>query len=370
MNKLLNKKFDFLNKLLGRPNEIQLIKDHAKQNIIDIKEIVYFGKINKVSSIVTDSFKRAGILSDEIEKIYNDNKTKMDGLHAEIEQLLDAINKFCIDIVVLENCALLLLISKEPVLFEFGDIDILVKEDDFERLIDQLSVSGYERCKLSSGFRPSAGERVVMKSVAGRLKINIQSTIIAHEFYQPEKYKNNESLFDLRRVIRPPHVGALGNEDFLMQLCLHTKSHSLVRKPGIRLHLDMDWYVRSTSINWTLFLSLVKQYDFNKCCFFALATPVHFFNTPVPENVLKELKPGKIMVLLWKKMILNKLPYKKISGLKFSTLLSMLIMEENCFHIFKIICPEKKWLKEKYGKSFPLFKHLLTICGLRRSKLH
>ena len=56
----------------------------------------------------------------------------------------------------------------------------------------------------------------------------------------------------------------------------------------------MDRIVRASEIDWTLFLKRVKELKIKTAVYFSLAMAVDLLDTPVPDSVLEEIKPGLV----------------------------------------------------------------------------
>jgi hypothetical protein len=143
----------------------------------------------------------------------------------------------------------------------------------------------------------------------------------------------------------------LGTEDLLLQLCVHNASHGFIHRPGIRLHLDIDWYVRAAPINWEHFVALVKQYDVNTIAFLALAIPKAIWSTPVPDSVFLALR-----VPPWRKASIARLlrrtdllkPDHSGLGRWQYAVLNMLFVD-TFRDLWRGIFPDRAWMREHYG---------------------
>jgi hypothetical protein len=85
----------------------------------------------------------------------------------------------------------------------------------------------------------------------------------------------------------------------LLQVALHTAKHTYVRAPGLRLHTDVDRIVEYQQPDWDEFVSWVHRLEVLTAVYFSLAIAKAFFETPIPEQVLRALRPP-----FWKRQVM------------------------------------------------------------------
>jgi hypothetical protein len=150
-----------------------------------------------------------------------------------------------------------------------------------------------------------------------------------------------------------------------------------VREPGFRLHLDVERIVKHSSIDWDIFRKKVEKVGTKTAVYYSLYIAKQLFNTPIPEVILQELKPGKIkdwyIVKALKKAKLLHPASRKFTKIEF--FFFQIMLYDNFIDIYKVIIPSNKWLKEKYNfKSsvfipWFMFIRVLDLVGIRKSKL-
>ena len=101
----------------------------------------------------------------------------------------------------------------------------------------------------STGFDLTSGRVEYRKRFDNglSLRLNVQPTLVARKWFFSETEPDIKTLFHRSLCIPGRTVRILGRDDFLFQLCVHNAAHGYVRKPGIRLHLDIDWYIRAVN---------------------------------------------------------------------------------------------------------------------------
>ena len=105
----------------------------------------------------------------------------------------------------------------------------------------------------------------------------------------------------------------LNNEDFLLQLCLHNAAHAYVRPPGIRLYLDIDWYLQNFDVNWERFLGKVVHWRVKAKAYWSLAITKELFQSDIPERILESLEPYQWNQIIVKKILQNR-GFERLGG--------------------------------------------------------
>jgi len=139
-------------------------------------------------------------------------------------------------------------------------------------------------------------------------------------------------------------------EDNLFQLCVHNASHGYVRKPGILLHLDVERFVRRVPIDWQKFTNLVESYEVKTSSYFSLAIPKALFDTPIPDEVLAQLRPT-----IWKERLiprwLNRAGLFNPDEKKFSKpgyILFTALLYDDLKGLWRGIFPDQQWMRQRY----------------------
>lgn len=216
-----------------------------------------------------------------------------------LDEVVEEQQKHGIDIVALKNAGIARGIYRNNGCSPMGDLDLLVRSDDFSRahqiLIEELGFtfkfrSEFENEDLEEAFRGGGTE--YFKDVDGyRIWLELQWRPIAGRWIQPHNEPNGNDLMDRSIQGEDSYVRILSPEDNLLQVALHTAKHSYVRAPGFRLHSDVDRVVRFQKIDWKLFVSRVLKLRLKTAVYFSLFYAKALLDTPIPESTLRSLKP-------------------------------------------------------------------------------
>lgn len=159
--------------------------------------------------------------------------------------------------------------------------------------------------------------------------------------------------------------------DALAFVAMHTSTHSYIRPPGIRLHVDVDRLVRDNSIDWDSFMAEVRAMGVATRAYVSLSMAAGLLGTPVPKTVLEALYPGAcrwgaIHRLLRADGVFvtgtTKLPHLK------AAYLDALLNEQGLLSWARLLVfPPEDWMREHFDRegTFPGHPWLLHLKRMR-----
>ena len=352
---------------------------------IDQDKLFDFAKIDEVTSHVAVILKASDLKYDpKWDEEYNKVDHRITVLMDVLEGIATKLKDNSIEIVALKNAGITKAIFKNNACSPMGDLDLLVRSNDFTKahaIIEQelgftfKFRSEFEEEDLEEAFRGGGTE--YFKIVDGyKVWLELQWRPIAGRWIQPHNEPNGNQLMTDSLEVNGSNVRILAPEDNLLQVALHTAKHSYVRAPGFRLHSDVDRVVRFQSINWNKFENKVCDLQLKTAVYFSLFFAKELLETPIPERVLIKLMPAwfrrrSIHYFLKKAGLYNqdKKKFTKIGYILFNLCLYDTVGEN-----IKAIFPPFESLKIKYPienkLQLPYF-YMLRIKDLlfKRAKL-
>lgn len=335
---------------------------------------------HKVASVVAEILQTCwplNTLPSKWQRVYQSTQSKISSYLHELERISTSLEKSGVQFILLENGALACLNPDFPARFNFGDFDILIQPAKMPIVHRILIEEGY----IATGGHstPNAETlyaddgRIIYEMGAARvtepLRLNIQGTLVARRWLQPNNTPDIETLFGRAIKIQNSSVLVLCPEDFLFQLCIHSAAHGYVRKPGLRLHLDIQWFLQNTEVNWEHFLEMARKYSVQTKVYFSLLIPHELFDTPVPKDVLPQLKPTiwkeRILIRLIQKAGLFNISEKKFGRLEFIFFNALLY--DDFGGLLRGIFPDANWMQARYQFQNRLllpYYHIQRIMGL------
>lgn len=322
--------------------------------------------------------------SDKWLKEYTKTEQRITVLMDTLEEVATLLKQNKIDIVALKNAGITKGIYTNYGCSPMGDIDLLVSTKDFHKahkiLLNELGFtfkfrSELEEEDLEEAFKGGGTE--YFKEVEGyTVWLELQWRPIAGRWIQPHNEPNGDELMKRSISLKNSSVRILAPEDNLLQVALHTAKHSYVRAPGFRLHSDVDRIVRYQEIDWNLFVKRVKDLKLITAVYFSLYFASKLLETPIPSNVLSELKPSwlrtKIILhYIYKAGLFNQ---KKKKFSKLGYILFNLALYDSVSELLKAVFPPFDSIKIKYdiqNKWQLPYYHIIRLKDLafKRAKL-
>jgi hypothetical protein len=223
------------------------------------------------------------------------NENRVSALLSAVRGLFDVLDQRGIAAAVIEAGGVLLATDIPTRAYGSGDIDILVRSDQWDRIRVAAAQSGFVPEALASGSEtlpwrlgfahgssPGSGARVEITCAPFDRAFG---PTVAHDRVIPWINRRVRST-------RADGLWVLSPVDSLALVSVHTSLHAYVRPPGLRLHTDVDRIVRSIAVDWDLYLREIREIGAARRAYFSLAMAERMLGTPVPSRVLSSLSPN------------------------------------------------------------------------------
>jgi len=296
-------------------------------------------------------------------------------------QELDAIAMLLADegipLVALKNGGIARGIYPCPGCCPMGDLDVLVEKRHFRRAHRLMLDAGYnfefrsplEEAELEEAEKGGGAEYWKMLPGGEKLWFELQWRPVAGRWIRPDQEPTAEELMARSVAIEGTAVRLLAPEDNLLQVALHTAKHTYVRAPGFRLHTDVDRIARRQTINWQLFTERVIKLQVKTAVYFSLAIPKMIFGTPIPDEVLRQIRPAR-----WKEQLISRWleragifnpDERKFSPPAYIAFTSLLYDDQS--GLWRGVFPDRAWMHERYGFDNDLllpYYHVRRVANL------
>ncbi len=338
---------------------------------------------NRVASIVAHTLKN--ILHNNNNKIPNHWEIIHSQIHdlitdylLELDRIAAVLAKQDIVLIALKNGGISRAIFHCPGCCPMGDLDVLVEKQHFHEAHQVLVSEGFqfefrsdlEVANLDIAINSGGTEYWKILPNGEKLWFELQWRPVAGRWIRPDQEPSADELIARSIPIAGTDVRLLAPEDNLLQVCLHTAKHSYVRAPGFRLHLDVERIVRAyPDLDWGVFVGRVQALQVKTAVYFSLLIPKELFATPIPDEVLAQLRPPA-----WKEKtithMINKAGLFNPHEKKFSRgeyILFNALLYDDFRGLWRGVFPDKAWMQERYqfqrGWQAPYF-HLKRIGSL------
>ena len=260
-----------------------------------------FAQEHECGGIIASRLEELGKPTPEWRSVAADWKYRLTLRFEALEALAVALSAENIPMAALKNTGIARAIYPHYEECPMGDFDVLVCKKDFERAHEIVMSQGFELDFRAQETIEEKGVKAGLLSGGTEYKkdlgddtlwLELQWRPIAGRWIAPEDEPKAEDLIGTSLCLPDSQILLLQPEYNLLQVCLHTAKHSYVRAPGLRLHTDVDRIVRAyPAFDWDLFLDRVRAMRVKTAVYFSLKIPYDLFKTPIPERVLKSLRP-------------------------------------------------------------------------------
>ena len=187
----------------------------------------------------------------------------------------------------------------DPVTRPSDDIDVLVSRDHFADAVEALNELGYAPEGHDPFGRPAeyhlkyGGQYEVAADKLGcKVVLELHWRPISGETIFGEREPTADEFIErsLPLEIANANLRVLSPEDNLLQNALHTSKHTYVRKPGLRMFVDVDRMVADApDFDWDRFVAAVQSHRVSVPVYLTLQIATDLFGTPIPAEVLTTL---------------------------------------------------------------------------------
>ena len=315
-------------------------------------------------------------------KQYRANVARFVLFRERVQRIIAALSESGIPVIVLKGVLLAETLFDSPGLRAMGDIDLLVRHQDFTTAMGVLKRLGWQpkenndKANLlsvigSKGFDPAwqTGEWSLRDDVGFALDL--------HWHLSPSLWLRPAYRIDMDSVWQqavPIVEGdlhgayALSPVHTLAHLCLHIAHHGM--RP-LRAYLDIDHFVRREASlsgwKWANFVALARQWRIVSPCYHVLFFSKELLGTPIPEGALQALWPGRsaryrLALLLSPQALLQHPP--QTLGARYPYLIRLALIDHlvHLIHVvWRLILPSSSWFRHRYKVGMGLWKHWCYI---------
>lgn len=343
------------------------------------KDLFNYAKLNGVDSIVGHSL--MSVIGEELPKhwrqSYNFVNKRITEYMSELDRISSILDREQVPIIALKNSGITRGLYPHYGSCPMGDIDILVSKKVFRKAHRILLDNDYtfkfrsklEKEDLDEAEISGGAEYSVSLGSGEHLWFELQWRPVAGRWIQPHQEPSADELLNRSKEIPGSKARILSAEDNLLQVSLHTAKHSYVRAPGFRLHTDVDRIVRSESIDWDAFSAKVKSLKLKTSVYFSLEMARSLLDTPMPVEVLQQLRPNGLKVWLiknWLEKVNIFEPDARKWG-RLSYIIFVCLLFDSFSDLFSGILPSSEEMTKKYNiqnkRLIPLY-HVKRVINL------
>lgn len=370
--------------LVGQQSRSQLASaDLAGCDLSEFGKLFRIAEANEVTSHVGHALRERGIdLPAAWHEVHQQTERRIARYMAELDAIAKALKAKNIPLVALKNAGIARALHDCLGCCPMGDLDALVRRQDFREAHQVLVKLGYqfefrsplERAEIDEAELGGGSEYWKQLDDGSRLWFELQWRPIAGRWLRPDQEPSAEELMARSIDVPQTDVKLLSPTDNLLQVAVHTAKHSYVRAPGFRLHTDVDRIVNAQEIDWDMFMADVKRRELKTAVYFSLRIPAELFATPIPTDVIAELSPPA-----WKTSQLNRQllkagllypdrpKFSRVGYIGFNALLY-----DSWSGLWRGLFPAAAWMRQRYQAEgfwlYPAYFQRIVGLACRRTK--
>ena len=323
----------------------------------------------------------------ELQRGYYLNMLRNEWLRAELQEVTIALHQEGVEVIVLKGGALAWTVYASPALRQMADLDLMVRREQVELMNGALKRLGFVLSSVTSpyllAFQQRFGGGVAWVRPDGRRTVclDVQHHPIGIDWYRYATRMDVESLWEKARPLAVEGVKALqlSVADTIIHLCLHPAvQHGYNWTLGGYVDIDRVVAHAGADFSWASFTERVEQFGVRTPVAYGLLTACRLLETPVPPDVLEELRPSTLRLGLLRRLApvecsgpLAK-PGRGTSGVRRMLLFTLLVdrVWDAVRMVGRILFPDREWLATRYGLESEgrLFLHrLLHLLKLARA---
>jgi Uncharacterised nucleotidyltransferase len=231
-----------------------------------------------------------------LEELYEGSARRNARLFDALGEVVEKLRNVGVEVLGLKDVQLAVGVYGDAALRPMGDIDLLVRREDWDKAVSVLPTLGFlprpgndvpytRKYAMAQHFRRAADE----------IWIDLQWNVLQREW---DLYAEGSFTYDARDMWRDPstiegldfELKAPALEDMLFHLCLHLEGH---RYSELVLFCDIAELLRrkSAEIRWDAFLELGRRYGAESSLYYVLLLVERLLDAPVPSEILDSLAP-------------------------------------------------------------------------------
>jgi hypothetical protein len=232
----------------------------------------------------------------ELDRRHAESAARNDHLLGFVSELGAACDAAGVDLMAIKDVQLAVEVYAEPALRPLGDLDVLVRREQYGEVARLLADRGFSAVPRTNGPRQLAyGTGHHFRREDG-LWVDVQWNVMQREW---DLHDDGTFSFDRNHLWRDARRMALNGRtllvpsptDMLFHLCVHAEGHEYME---LVLFCDIAELLRvsGSEVNWEELCRLARGYGSRSAVYWVLVLTRDLLGAPVPDGVLETLAPA------------------------------------------------------------------------------
>jgi len=232
----------------------------------------------------------------DLQDLYSCSKSRNTKMYGAIAELFGSFQASKVNAMALKDLSLTREVFTEPALRPMGDVDILIRPEQYEAMRECLQ-------KLDFVPLPGPDNQLIMKYAWGHhfwrkrddMWVDLQWNILQRDWSsrrEDQQIDVDELWADASRIpIDGVDVLRPSMEHMLYHLCLHLEGHQYSE---LILFVEVAELLArcGDQLNWDSFLAMVRRFNTGRSVHQALSFAARLLRAPVPREVLEQMLPS------------------------------------------------------------------------------
>jgi len=286
-------------------SEVNFIYSHINSEDFSLNTLIHLANIHGIIPLVYKTIKNQkvliecknfNILLSELKIRYMEISQRNMLMSAELIRITKLLKQNHIESVSFKGPTLSQMAYKDITMRQYGDLDILINENQLAVATDVLQNSNYKLLYPQKVIRNKTCLNTLIDIGFLHKNINIE----LHWKLLQSKHAGEDALtqidgFTKNVKINSYEISSLSDEMLLVYLCLHGSKHMWERIGWI---CDIDRLIRVEKFNWKKSMQIANSSKLRLAFLLGLNLTNKLFDTPLPKEILDEIKKADIASLI------------------------------------------------------------------------
>jgi hypothetical protein len=237
----------------------------------------------------------AGIL-EELQRIYRASQVRSHRMYKVVGDIFKTFKAAGVQAMALKDVQLARVIYPEPGLRPMGDIDILIRQEEYREAARCMNQLGFTARPQNLHFTLQYAFGHMFHRAKDNVWVDLQWNILQMEY---DTYHQSPFDFQVNQMWRRAGVMPVDDfemlapspEDMLFHLCMHLEGHKYAE---LILFCDIAEFLRhyAGQLDWQYLAQITKKYGAESGVYYVLFFMQRLYGVTLPPSILKELEPG------------------------------------------------------------------------------
>jgi len=259
-----------------------------------VSPLLYYG-LNQVLQLEPQNRAIPSGVLEELQQLFRANQVRSRRMYRVVGEIFKAFKSAGLAAMALKDIQLARVIYPDPGLRPMGDIDILIRQEQYQDVAKCMTQLGFTARPPDLHFTLKYGLGHHFYRPTDNVWVDLQWNIMQREW---DVYHEGNFDFQIDQMWGAATTMSVDDfemmvpkqEDMLFHLCLHLEGH---KYSELILFCDIAEFLRhfNHQLDWHYLIELTKKYRAESSVYYVLFLVQQLFGSPLPLSLLNELEP-------------------------------------------------------------------------------